>query len=60
VGSTAELEEGGFGAGGRDDSDDNDARSIRTIVSHGLERVDDGNLDQVARPEQQHEPQPDE
>ena len=39
VGSTAGLEEM-VRAGGGDGSDDDDARSIRTIVPHKLERVD--------------------
>jgi hypothetical protein len=45
------------GAGGGNGSDRDDARSIRIIVPHELDRVDEENGDRIARQEQQQEQQ---
>lgn len=47
------LKEVGFGAGGGSGSDGDGARSIRTIVPHELDRVDEEHKDWIARQGQQ-------
>jgi hypothetical protein len=51
------LEEGGAdaGVGGWGDGDDDDARSVCTIVPHELESIEEEDEEQIARQEQQHE-----
>ena len=41
-----------FGSPGARSHDDDDARSIRTIVPHELERVEEEDEDQIVRQEQ--------
>ena len=54
---TAREAEEDFGSAGARSDDDDDARSVRTIVPHELERVEEEDEDQIARQEQQRDQQ---